>query len=179
MSLLAVGTMSGTSMDGVDVAIVETDGEKVERLGPYVARPYSETERHILRGAVKAAQTLTDRNARPPAIAEAESLLTKIHLEAVDELLRQGRVDRDRIAVVGFHGQTILHRPERKLTVQIGDGPALANRLRIPVVYDFRANDVAAGGQGAPLVPVFHRAMVARSKAKPRSRSSISAALPT
>jgi anhydro-N-acetylmuramic acid kinase len=152
--------MSGTSMDGVDVALIETDGEKVDRLGPYIARPYSDTERHILRNAVKAAQTLSDRDARPPAIAEAEALVTKVHLAVVDQLLRQGAIDRSKIDVVGFHGQTVLHRPERKLTVQIGDGPALASRLRIPVVYDFRANDVAAGGQGAPLVPVFHRAMV-------------------
>src|ERR1700754_3766694 len=148
--------MSGTSMDGVDVAIVETDGEKVDRLGPHVSRSYSETERHILRNAVNAAKSMTDRNARPPAIAEAETLITKLHVEAIDELLRRDGVDRAKVAVVGFHGQTILHRPERKLTVQIGNGPALANRLRIPVVYDFRANDVAAGGQGAPLVPVVH-----------------------
>ncbi len=159
LSLIAVGTMSGTSMDGVDVALVETDGEKVERLGPYVSRAYSETERHILRNAVKAAATLTDRNARPQAIADAETLVTKLHVAAIDELLRQDSVDRSKVEVIGFHGQTILHRPERKLTVQIGDGAALANRLRIPVVYDFRANDVAAGGQGAPLVPVFHRAL--------------------
>jgi anhydro-N-acetylmuramic acid kinase len=159
LSLIAIGTMSGTSMDGVDVALIETDGEKVDRLGSYVSRAYSETERHILRNAVNAAKTMTDRNDRPPAVAEAEALLTKLHLSAIDELLRQDRVDRDKVEVVGFHGQTILHRPERKLTVQIGDGAALASRLRIPVVYDFRANDVAAGGQGAPLVPVFHRAM--------------------
>ena len=160
MSVIAVGTMSGTSMDGVDVAIVETDGERVERLGPYVARAYSETERHILRNAVNAAKNLTDRNARPPAVAQAETLVTNLHVAAIDELLRQDGVDRAKVEVVGFHGQTILHRPERKLTVQIGDGAALASRLRIPVVYDFRANDVASGGQGAPLVPVFHRALV-------------------
>jgi anhydro-N-acetylmuramic acid kinase len=159
LSLTAIGTMSGTSMDGVDVALVETDGEAVTRLGPYVSRAYSETERHILRNAVNAAKTLSDRNARPAPVAEAEALVTKIHVAAIDQLLRHDGVDRDKIDVVGFHGQTILHRPERKLTIQIGDGPALASRLRIPVVYDFRANDVAAGGQGAPLVPVFHRAM--------------------
>ena len=64
------------------------------------------------------------------------------------------------VAVVGFHGQTVLHQPDRHLTVQLGDGATLAQRLGIPVVYDFRAADVAAGGEGAPLVPVYHRAMV-------------------
>lgn len=157
---VAIGTMSGTSMDGVDVALIETDGEEVSRFGAYVSRAYSPAERHILRGAVTAAQNLTDRAARPQALADAERLVTETHLEAIDALIRKAGLHHREINVVGFHGQTVLHRPERRLTVQIGDGPLLAKRLRIPVVYDFRAADVAAGGQGAPLVPVFHRALL-------------------
>lgn len=160
MGQIAIGTMSGTSMDGVDVALVETDGETVERLGPWSSREYNATERHILRSAVNAAKDLHDRNARPPAIAEAERLVTEVHIEAIDTLLRRDHIARSAVDVIGFHGQTILHRPERALTVQIGDGAELASRLLIPVVYDFRAADVAAGGEGAPLVPVFHRALV-------------------
>ena len=83
-----------------------------------------------------------------------------MHAEAVEAFLAANGMAPSAIAVVGFHGQTVLHRPDRGLTVQIGDGAALAARLGIPVVYDFRAADVAAGGQGAPLVPVFHRALV-------------------
>ena len=157
---VAIGTMSGTSMDGVDVALIETDGEVVSRFGAYHSREYSPTERHILRGAVKAAQDMTDRNARPGPIADAETLITEIHLKAIDALLQQAGAGHHEVDVVGFHGQTILHRPERKLTVQIGDGALLAKRLKVPVVYDFRVADVAAGGQGAPLVPVFHRALL-------------------
>jgi anhydro-N-acetylmuramic acid kinase len=157
---VAIGTMSGTSMDGVDVALIETDGEVVSRFGAYLSREYSPTERHILRGAVNAAKDLVDRNARPGPIAEAEKLVTEMHLKAIDTLLQREGMHHGVIDVVGFHGQTILHRPERKLTVQIGDGALLAKRLKIPVVYDFRAADVAAGGQGAPLVPVFHRALL-------------------
>ncbi len=157
---IAIGTMSGTSMDGVDVALVETDGESVSRFGAYVSREYSPTERHILRGAVNAARDMTDRNARPQAIADAEKLVTETHLKAIDELIQREGISHAAVDVAGFHGQTILHRPERRLTVQIGDGALLARRLKIPVVYDFRAADVAAGGQGAPLVPVFHRALL-------------------
>ncbi len=157
---VAIGTMSGTSMDGVDVALIETDGETVSRFGAYHSREYSPTERHILRGAVNAAKDMTNRSARPDAVAQAEKLVTETHLKAIDALLQQAGVHPSAVEVVGFHGQTILHRPEQKLTVQIGDGVLLAKRLKIPVVYDFRAADVAAGGQGAPLVPVFHRALL-------------------
>jgi anhydro-N-acetylmuramic acid kinase len=93
-------------------------------------------------------------------LAKAEALITAAHAEAVEQLLGRNRIDRGNIAVVGFHGQTVIHCPQARLTAQIGDGPVLARRLGIPVMYDFRAADVAAGGQGAPLVPVFHRAIV-------------------
>ena len=150
--------MSGTSLDGVDVALIETDGEAIARYGPTGYRAYVEAERALLRDALVAGASLTDRAARPGALAEAETLVTRAHAEAVEEFLATHCIARENLAVVGFHGQTVLHRPEAGLTVQLGDGPALAARLKIPVVYDFRAADVAAGGQGAPLVPVFHRA---------------------
>jgi anhydro-N-acetylmuramic acid kinase len=159
-SLTALGLMSGTSLDGVDAALIETDGERIARFGPVGYRPYAEDERDLLRRALAAATGLTDRAARPGVLAEAEALVTQAHAEAVEDFIRAHRIDRRDIAVVGFHGQTVLHRPERRLTVQIGDGAALARRIGIPVVHDLRAADVAAGGQGAPLVPVFHRALL-------------------
>jgi anhydro-N-acetylmuramic acid kinase len=157
--LTAVGLMSGTSYDGVDVALVDTDGEEIE-LGPTGYRPYSEQERDIVRRAIAAAANLTDRTLRPKLLADAEELVTDMHAEAVESFLAANGMPPRTVAVVGFHGQTVLHRPDRGLTVQLGNGPALAARLGIPVVYDFRGADVAAGGQGAPVVPVFHRAMV-------------------
>jgi anhydro-N-acetylmuramic acid kinase len=159
-SLLAIGLMSGTSQDGVDVALVDTDGEAIGQLGATACRPYSKAERTLLRRATAAAVNLTDRTARPGVVAEAERLINEAHAEAVESFLVANGVARNEIAVIGFHGQTLLHRPERRLSVQIGDGHALAARLGIRVVYDFRAADVAAGGQGAPLAPVFHRALV-------------------
>jgi anhydro-N-acetylmuramic acid kinase len=159
-SLLAIGLMSGTSQDGVDVALVDTDGEQIGQLGATACRPYSNAERTLLRRATAAAANLTDRTARPDVVAEAERLINDAHAEAVESFLVANGLQRDEIAVIGFHGQTLLHRPERRLTVQIGDGHALAGRLGIRVVYDFRDADVAAGGEGAPLAPVFHRALV-------------------
>jgi anhydro-N-acetylmuramic acid kinase len=161
-SALAIGLMSGTSQDGVDVALIDTDGEAIARFGATACRPYTKAERTLLRRATAAAANLTERNARPGLVAEAEALVTDAHAEAVEVFLAANDIKAADVAVVGFHGQTLLHRPERALTIQIGDGAALASRLGIAVVYDFRAADVAAGGQGAPLAPIYHRALVAR-----------------
>jgi anhydro-N-acetylmuramic acid kinase len=155
----AIGLMSGTSLDGVDVALLETDGEAISGFGPTGYRPYAEGERDLLRRALEAGASLTDRTARPGVLAGAEAFVTRAQAEAVETFLVSERIDKATIDVVGFHGQTVLHRPEQRLTVQIGDGQALANRLGLPVVYDFRAADVAAGGQGAPFVPVYHQAL--------------------
>jgi len=155
----AIGLMSGTSMDGIDVALIETDGEAVSRFGPSALHFYQEDEVALLRRAVEAAPALRLRTERPGVIAEAERMSTALHASAVNTFLTVNGIDRTSIDVVGYHGQTILHRPTEKLTVQLGDGAALARETGIPVVYDFRAADVAAGGHGAPLVPVFHRAL--------------------
>lgn len=157
--LTAIGLMSGTSMDGVDVALIESDGERIARLGPTGYRAYTPDERNLLRAALAEAVGMTDRNHRSPVLARAEAAITDAHAEAVEAFLAANRIERSNVAIVGFHGQTVLHKPEARLTVQIGDGAMLARKLALPVAYDFRAADTAAGGQGAPLVPVFHRAL--------------------
>jgi anhydro-N-acetylmuramic acid kinase len=163
----AIGLMSGTSYDGVDVALLETDGESIARFGPTGYRAYREDERTLIRQAMTEAAQLSNRSARPGCLAQAETMITAAHAEAVEAFLAANGLRAGAIAVVGFPGQTVLHAPERLLTVQLGDGKVLAARLRIPVVFDLRAADVAAGGQGAPLAPVFHRAMV-RQLGRPR-----------
>ncbi|MFK8251638.1 anhydro-N-acetylmuramic acid kinase [Ancylobacter terrae] len=170
----AIGLMSGTSLDGIDVALIETDGESVAAFGPSATYAYSDTDREVLFAALAAAEGLTDRAARPPALVEAEALITARHCEALARFIA-GLPGDARVDIVGFHGQTVLHRPEIRLTLQLGDGPALAAALRAgapagrdaTLVYDFRAADVAAGGQGAPFVPVYHRAL-ARTLDRPQ-----------
>lgn len=161
-TLRAIGTMSGTSLDGIDIALIETDGETISALGPARSTPYSDSDRALLRRALHEAVGLTERLARPGALAEAEAMLTARHGEALQEFMAGNGLGPGDIDVVGFHGQTVLHRPERRLTVQLGDGPALARLLGITVVHDLRAADVAAGGQGAPFVPAYHRALAER-----------------
>jgi anhydro-N-acetylmuramic acid kinase len=158
-SVSAIGLMSGTSYDGVDVALINTDGENIGRVGPTGYRAYSEEERGLLRRAIAAAANLSARDDRPAFLAEAETLVNNVHAEAVEMFLMANGLPASEIGVVGFHGQTVLHQPERGLTIQLGNGKMLAARLGIPVVYDFRTADVASGGEGAPMVPVFHRAM--------------------
>ncbi len=163
----AIGLMSGTSLDGIDVALIETDGERVTGFGPSATDPYAAGDRNLLRQALEEGRALGSRTARPGVLGAAERMVTTLHAAAVENFLAANRIERASIDIVGFHGQTVLHRPQAGLTVQIGDGAALADALRLPVAYDFRAADVAAGGQGAPLVPVFHRA-IARTIVRPR-----------
>src|ERR1700734_1092598 len=159
MMMTAIGLMSGTSLDGVDVAMIETDGKRVKSFGPSGYGSYTDVERRLLMQALTEAVHLEAREARPGILREAERVVTAAHAEAVASFKAQNRISREDIDIVGFHGQTVLHRPAQKMTVQIGDATALAKAIHIPVMHDFRAADVAAGGQGAPFVPVYHRAL--------------------
>lgn len=157
-TMLAIGLMSGTSLDGIDAALIETDGAGHIRPIAFRSDPYSAQAREQLREA--AALALSFEKPRPsPKIVEAERMLTNRHILAVRQLLSDANKEPADIDVVGFHGQTIAHRPDRGWTWQIGDGGAMAQALGIRVVNDLRSADVAAGGQGAPLLPVYHRAL--------------------
>ena len=162
--LTVIGLMSGTSMDGIDVALIKTDGETVSAFGPARTFAYADADRAILAAAMDAAGTLTDRDQRPEPLAAAEHLVTQRHIEAVRQFLDETGLAASDIDLVGFHGQTVFHDPARRLTIQLGDGDGLAQALGIDVAWDFRAADVAAGGQGAPLAPVFHRALASHAK---------------
>lgn len=153
--MLALGLMSGTSLDGVDVALVETDGETVTRLGPAATFPYDADRRLALMGVLGGGGP----------VAEVERELTLFHAEAVRDFLAARGIAPASVEVAGFHGHTILHAPAERRTWQIGDGALLAELTGIRVVNDFRSADVAAGGQGAPLVPVYHRALASGQEA--------------
>lgn len=148
-----IGLMSGTSLDGVDVAWLETDGKShVQAKASYFV-PYPAELREKIRACFGKRQKDVDTQA-------VEQALTFWHEKAVQEFMQQQLLQKQHIDMIGFHGQTITHDPDKKLTIQLGDGQALANATGMPVAYDFRTADVAAGGQGAPLLPVYHRARV-------------------
>jgi anhydro-N-acetylmuramic acid kinase len=155
-AIRAIGLMSGTSLDGVDAAFIETDGETISRFGTAATLHYEPSLRSDLRRLLDLAPTIA---ADDSFLRDVERRLTDDHAIAVGLL----GIGAD---VIGFHGQTILHAPAQKLTWQIGDAALLAARCATKVVYDFRRADVAAGGQGAPLVPLFHAAL-ARDLPKP------------
>jgi anhydro-N-acetylmuramic acid kinase len=158
-----IGLMSGTSLDGVDAALIATDGEDVVRPLANLTIPYGADTRALLRAALEEARGVAEGAPVPYAIHHAERLLTEAHAEAVKALLKKADLTSDQVALIGFHGQTILHRPERHWTWQIGDGAALARLTGIDVVNDFRTADVKAGGQGAPLMPLYHAVLARRS----------------
>jgi len=155
-----IGLMSGTSLDGVDAALLETDGQDVARPGPGLTIPYDPPVRALLRAALDEARNVAEGGPVPQAIRAAERLLTEVHATAVRTLLDKCGLAATDVGLIGFHGQTILHRPERHWTWQIGDGALLARLTGIDVVNDFRSADVKAGGQGAPLMPVYHAVLV-------------------
>jgi len=149
--LLALGLMSGTSCDGVDAALVETDGRAAISCGSWLSEPYDAAFHDRLRSVLGGRGD----------VAAVERELTERHAHAVRDLLARQSIAPSNVDVIGFHGQTILHEPEHGRTWQIGDGALMARLTGIDVVNDFRSADVAAGGQGAPLVPLFHAALAA------------------
>lgn len=161
--LTAIGMMSGTSMDGIDIAVVRSDGESQLERGPSAFFPYDLEFRGRIEAGLAAAKQMTDRRARPEGLGALERELTLRHASAASAFLSGLPEAFARVDLCGFHGQTILHRPEQGLTVQLGDGPLLARELGIDVVYDMRAADMSEGGQGAPLVPVYHAALARAS----------------
>ena len=152
-TLTAIGLMSGTSMDGVDAALLRTNGNRIESFGPSLSISYETEFRENLRSILGCDPFLNTK-----ALAVIEDL-TDFHIEVVRELISKNKIDISTIDVIGFHGHTVLHKPDQGVTFQIGDGARLAKKTGIPVVCDFRINDVAHGGQGAPLVPIFHSAL--------------------
>ena len=146
--------MSGTSLDGVDVAILETDGQRYVKPLKFLTQPYDRRLKDKVR------QCFGLKDIKDPRVAEAARLSTFAHIDAARQILREARLDRSEIDIIGFHGQTITHDPKNKLSFQIGDGELMAKELGISVVNDFRSHDIVAGGEGAPLLPIYHQAVM-------------------
>ncbi|MCP5372482.1 MAG: anhydro-N-acetylmuramic acid kinase [Hyphomicrobiales bacterium] len=158
--LTVIGMMSGTSLDGIDAALIRTDGRRVSEVGPFRTRPYAPAFRERLRA-------LLGRD--PAGVAGAGAVvreLTLLHAEAARALMAEAGLGPDRVDLIGFHGQTVFHKPADGITIQVGDGALLAAETGVAVVDDFRADDVRAGGEGAPFAPLYHAAL-ARDLEKP------------
>ncbi|NWG47469.1 MAG: anhydro-N-acetylmuramic acid kinase [Alphaproteobacteria bacterium] len=168
-----IGLMSGTSMDGIDAAVLTTDGEAGLDRGPALSRPYSPALRAQLRKAMELAPQVAPGAPVPAAIAEAERAMTLAHAAAVTELRTAAEAEGLSPSLVGFHGQTIFHDPDRRRTWQIGDGALMAELTGLDVVHDFRSADVAAGGQGAPFAPLYHAALVAAARAEGKLEGAV------
>jgi anhydro-N-acetylmuramic acid kinase len=163
----AMGLMTGTALDGfVDVALIRTDGARIDKFGPFALVAYEEAERETLRLAIERARAWDFEGPEPQALAEAEALVTRIYARSILRFLADHGLAAADVGVVGGHGLTVLHRPDRAgggRTRQLLDGDALSKAIGIPTVWDFRADDVAAGGQGAPLAPIYHAAVLAKA----------------
>ncbi|MBO6716437.1 MAG: anhydro-N-acetylmuramic acid kinase [Rhizobiaceae bacterium] len=170
----AVGLMTGTVLDGnIDIAMVKTDGETIAEFGPWELAPYPAGLRDLLADTLAAARKWAFDGPEPAIFREAEAALTEAQANAVKAFLARHGFKAADIAAIGFHGQTVLHRAPANgvagCTRQLGDGPLMARITGTDVVYDFRSADVAAGGQGAPLAPSYHRAMLKRIGAGPET----------
>ncbi|MBM6593330.1 anhydro-N-acetylmuramic acid kinase [Microvirga pudoricolor] len=152
--LKAIGVISGTSMDGIDVSIVETDGDTVVRPGPGATHPYPDALRKTLQDLIA-----TPERAQAEPLEELEREVTDAHIGAVRRFMEENGLSASDVQLVGFHGQTVYHRPEVRFTRQLGLGERVAQTLGIDTVYRFRHADVASGGEGAPFVPLYHRAL--------------------
>jgi anhydro-N-acetylmuramic acid kinase len=153
----AIGVISGTSMDGIDVSIVTTDGEAAVEAGPGRTYPYPEPLREQLLDLVA-----DPIRARSDPLEDLDRAVTDSHIGAVRAFLTDHAVDPRDVALIGLHGQTVFHRPEARLTRQLGSGARVAEELGIDTVSRFRHADVASGGEGAPFVPLYHRALASR-----------------
>ena len=164
-SIWAVGLMTGTVLDGnIDVALLKTDGESIERFGPYTLAPYPQSIRDTLEQTLAQARQWNFEGPDPAIFRVAEEALTRAQSAAVKQLVEASGMRLGDIGVVGFHGQSVLHRAPQPgrlgATRQLGDGDLMHRLLGVKVAYDFRSADVRAGGQGAPLAAIYHQALL-------------------
>jgi anhydro-N-acetylmuramic acid kinase len=166
-----LGFMTGTSLDAVDMAVLETDGETIAAFGPAGERKLTDQTRDLLLDATQAALHWRRGDPAPLIFADAERAVAEEHFAAADGFLAEHDLSWSDLDLVAMHGQTVLHErpsPERPgRTVQLGDAALLAQLTGRPVAFDFRSADVAAGGEGAPLAPAYHLARMRASQLEP------------
>tara|TARA_B100001093_G_scaffold474987_1_gene500177 strand:- start:717 stop:1832 length:1116 start_codon:yes stop_codon:yes gene_type:complete len=157
--LTSIGLMSGTSLDGIDVSIIQSDGEeKIEIIGNYYLS-YEEKFKKDLGELKNKIINKADLDINKDIIQKIESNLTDLHADSITNILRKYNLTSKDIDVVGFHGQTIYHSYKENISRQLGEGKKLNKLINISVIYNFRENDILNGGQGAPLTPIYHKAL--------------------
>ena len=155
--ITAIGLMSGTSSDGIDASIIKSDGEDMLNLiGDYFF-PYEEKTRFKIRNLKEKIDKTSDLEVHKAEIIALEKEITLLHLKVINLIIKKLKIEKSEIDLIGLHGHTIFHNFHSKETKQLGDGKILSKLLRMNVIYDFRKNDLKNGGQGAPLVPIFHK----------------------
>ena len=164
-NFIALGLMSGTSADGVDVAILITDCKTKIKLGPSEYYPFSKSFSTKIKSIFKKKVNIK-KSKKQKRIVEIENEFTHINLIAINKFLKKNKINKNKIDVIGFHGQTISHNPSNGYSWQIGNSQKLANLLNIKVVSNFRENDIKNGGQGSPLTPIFHYYLTKKIKKK-------------
>ncbi len=152
----ALGLMSGTSLDGVDVSIIESDGG-----GEYspIFNKYFEYDSKIIEKILKIREKISISEDLKSYIEEINTLEKEITLFQAEAVIETFKVSNADIDLIGFHGQTIFHNPEKKISKQLGDGKLLSQLTKKKVIYNFRQSDIDNGGQGAPLTPIFHNVL--------------------
>ncbi len=169
--MLVLGFMTGTSLDAVDMAVLETDGEAIHAFGPAGERKLTDAMRNVLLEATRQALAWPRGAPEPPIFHHAAEMVAEEHFAAAEAFLQANNLSWPDIDLIGMHGQTVLHeRPKDGVpgrTVQLGDGAMLARLTGRPVAFDLRTADVAAGGEGAPLAPIYHVARARASGLKP------------
>ena len=161
----ALGLMSGTSVDGIDIATLITDGKTKIKLGPSEYYPFSKSFSTKIKSVFKTKLNV-EKSRKQKRIVEIENEFTHLNLIAINKFLKKNKINKKKIDVIGFHGQTISHNPSNGYSWQIGNSQKLANLLNIKVVSNFRENDIKNGGQGAPLTPIFHYYLTKKIKKK-------------
>ena len=161
----AIGLMTGTVLDGnIDVALLRTDGESVDSFGAYTLAPYPQSIRDLLEETLAQARKWNFEGPEPAIFKQAEDALTRAQSAAVLDLVRQAGLRPEEIGIIGFHGQSVLHRAPQPgrigATRQLGNGALMRELTGIKTAYDFRSADVRAGGQGAPLAALYHQALL-------------------
>ena len=166
----ALGLMSGTSMDGVDASIVKSDGDREYSIKLDKYFEYGDEVRRKLLNIREKVLIVDDLKMHFEEIKSLERDITLFHANAVNEILQNSKIEID---LLGFHGQTIFHDPEKKITKQLGDGNLLSKLTKKLVIYDFRQNDLKNGGQGAPLTPIYHKLLAETFKEKEKIKLPI------